>query len=137
MSSPNTTIFAMVFTAVILTMLVSVSTISNDFKVEAQSPNVNASNVYDNKTMILGNNIKNNVILIPNEAHEPSYRSPDVPEELRVINQPCVPQNVVVNTGTTVVWFNADVPHDHSITLVNGLNSNTDTPDVVFESGNT
>lgn len=39
-------------------------------KVEAQSPEIDASNVYEAQSMSLGNDIKNLVILIPNEAHE-------------------------------------------------------------------
>jgi hypothetical protein len=54
--------------------------------------------------MVLSNNVKNLVILIPNEAHEPY--------ELKVqqlINQPFIPQHVRMNLGTTIVFFNADV----------------------------
>jgi hypothetical protein len=39
---------------------------------QQQQPNINASYVYHNANMILGNNIKNLVILLPNENHEPS-----------------------------------------------------------------
>ncbi len=91
-----------------------------DYAVNAQTPNVDASNIYETQKMVLGKNIKNLVILLPNEAHE----SPVLPEEQRLINQPYVPQNTVINAGTTVVWFNADVDHDHKITLANGQDSN-------------
>ena len=84
-----------------------------------------ASRVLNNKSMDLTGNVANLIILIPNEGHE----SPEMPEEQRLINQPYVPQNVVVNTGTNVIWFNGDVDHDHKITLVDE-NSNP-----VFESG--
>ena len=84
-----------------------------------------ASRVLNNKSMDLKGNVANLIILIPNEGHE----SPEMPEEQRLINQPYVPQNVVVNTGTNVIWFNGDVDHDHKITLVDE-NSNP-----VFESG--
>lgn len=92
---------------------------------ENSQPSINATDVYNNRTMILGNNIENLIVLIPNEAHEP----PGLPKELRVINQPYVPQNVVANTGTTIVWFNTDIPHNHQVSVV-GKNSNT-----VFDSG--
>jgi len=72
-----------------------------------------AENLYNNHTMTLGNNIKNLIILIPNEAHEP----PSLPKELRVVNQPYLPQNAVVNVGTTVVWFPTDIPHNHQVTV--------------------
>ena len=79
-----------------------------------QKPDINAANVYQTHKMILGNNIKNLVILIPNEAHE-SMNQPK--NQLPLINQPYVPQNATVNVGTTVTWFHGDVDHKHTITL--------------------
>ena len=49
---------------------------------------------------------------------------------MRVINQPYIPQNAVVNVGTTVAWLNADAGHRHNITLVDDSTKN-----VVFNSG--
>lgn len=37
--------------------------------------------------------------------------------QLPLTNQPYLPQNLVTNVGTTVVWFSADVGHNHKITL--------------------
>jgi len=91
-----------------------------------QQPNIKASNIYHTHTMALGKNIKNLIIEIPNEGHE----DPTQPRELRVVNQPYLPRNAIVNTGTTVTWFNADAGHKHQITL---LNNKTQT--VVYESG--
>jgi len=91
-----------------------------------QQPNIKASNIYHTHTMALGKNIKNLIIEIPNEGHE----DPTQPKELRVVNQPYLPRNAIVNTGTTVTWFNADAGHKHQITL---LNNKTQT--VVYESG--
>ena len=91
-----------------------------------QQPNIKASNIYQTHTMALGKNIKNLIIEIPNEGHE----DPTQPKELRVVNQPYLPRNAIVNTGTTVIWFNADAGHKHQITL---LNNKTQT--VVYESG--
>ena len=91
-----------------------------------QKPNIKASNIYQTHTMALGKNIKNLIIEIPNEGHE----DPTQPKELRVVNQPYLPRNAIVNTGTTVTWFNADAGHKHQITL---LNNKTQT--VVYESG--
>jgi plastocyanin len=82
---------------------------------QQQSPNIHASNIYQTQTMVAGKNIKNLVIPIPDEAHEHPNATP---KELRIVNQPYIPQNVVVNVGTTVAWFNADVDHHHSITLL-------------------
>ena len=91
-----------------------------------QQPNIKASNIYQTHTMALGKNIKNLIIEIPNEGHE----DPTQPKELRVVNQPYLPRNAIVNTGTTVTWFNADAGHKHQITL---LDNKTQT--VVYESG--
>jgi plastocyanin len=79
-----------------------------------QKPGINAAKIYQTHTMILGNNIKNLVILIPDEAHESMNQQKS---QLPLINQPYVPQNAVVNVGTTVTWFHADVDHKHTITL--------------------
>ena len=76
--------------------------------------------------MVLGKDIKNLVIVIPNEGHE----DPTQPKELRVVNQPYLPQNAVVNVGTTVTWYSGDAGHQHSISLVDN-----NTKNVVFESG--
>ncbi len=100
---------------VIIPIIMNVITYA-PIKVEAQSPEVDASNVYETKSMILGNKIKNLVILIPNEAHE-SQNTGDSTSEQRHITQPYVPQQSTVPKGTTIVWFNGDVDHDHKITL--------------------
>jgi plastocyanin len=95
--------------------------------ISQQQPNIKAPNIYQTHTMVLGNNVKNLVIVIPNEAHE----DPKQPKELRVVNQPYLPQNAVVNVGTTIDWFNADAAHHHSITLVNNNSKNAP----FYESG--
>jgi plastocyanin len=89
-------------------------------------PDIKASNIYQTQTIVLGKNIKNLVILIPNEGHE----DPAQPKGMRVINQPYIPQNAVINTGTTVTWLNADAGHRHAITI---LDNNTKS--VVFNTG--
>ena len=66
-------------------------------------------------------------LLIRDEAHEYPNATP---KELRIVNQPYLPQNAVVNIGTTVAWFSADVDHHHSITLVDCSKGNT-----VYNSG--
>jgi plastocyanin len=90
-------------------------------------PNIKASNVYQTHTMVLGKNIKNLIIEMPNEGHEMPNA---MPRDLRVVNQPYLPQNAVVNAGTTVTWFNADAGHHHQVTLVNN-----DSKKIVYESG--
>ena len=92
---------------------------------QQQQPNTNASYVYHTANMILGNNVKNLIILLPNEDHEPpNYQHFHLRKDLRIINQTYVPDNVVVNPGTTAVWFSNDIGHVHKITLVD-KNSNT------------
>ncbi len=92
-----------------------------------EQPNIHGSNIYQTQTIVLGKNNKNLVILIPNEGHEDPIGTK---KDLRVINQPYIPQNAVVNVGTTVVWFNADAGHHHSITLVDN-----NTKNAVYDSG--
>jgi uncharacterized membrane protein len=96
-----------------------------------EQPNINASSVYQTGKMVLGNDIKNLVILLPNENHEPpNYQSYQLPRDLRNINQTYVPDNVVVNPGTTIAWFSNDVGHLHKITLVD-----KDSNATVYDSG--
>ena len=95
-----------------------------------QVPNINASSVFDTHQMVLGNNFKNLVILIPNEGHE-SQNIGDESADQRLINQPYIPQSTTVPKGTTVTWFNGDVDHDHKITLT-GQNNNPAFDSYVF-----
>ena len=81
---------------------------------EEGRPDINASTVFETHSIHLGDNIKNVVILIPNEAHESTNQPKN---QYPLANQPYLPQNAVVNVGTTVTWFNRDVYHDHTITL--------------------
>ena len=92
-----------------------------------QQPNLKASDIYQYYTMVLGKDIKNLVIVIPDEGHEDPNQSP---KDLRIVNQPYLPQNAVVNVGTIVTWFNADVDHPHTISLVDN-NSKS----LIYESG--
>jgi len=74
-----------------------------------------AQDTYQNKIMSFSTNVKNIVLLIPNEGHE----SPTLPQEQRLINQPYVPANIIVSPNTQIAWINGDVDHKHSITLLN------------------
>jgi|SRR5918996_4034667 uncharacterized protein (UPF0333 family) len=104
----NHTLFRiLVLAAVMTTIPILISVFADAIKVEAQSPSIDASNVYETKSMDLGNNIKNVVILIPNEGHE-SQNIGDQSADQRHINQPYVPQSVTVPKGTNIVWFNGD-----------------------------
>jgi hypothetical protein len=79
----------------------------------SQQQNINATNLFETGQMILSNNVKRLVILIPDEGHH----GPGEEDESRFIAQPFVPQNAVVESGSQVVWFNGDVGHEHSIVV--------------------
>ena len=112
----------LVLAAVAITQSFVINVLTDAIKVEAQNQGIDASSVYETKSMNLGSNIKNLVILIPNEGHE-SQNVGDQSADQRLINQPYIPQNAIVPKGTTIVWFNGDVDHDHKITLT-GQNNN-------------
>ena len=84
---------------------------------QLQQPNINASYVFDTHRIVLGNNVKNLVILIPNEAHESTNQPRD---QYPLANQPYLPQKAVVNVGTVVTWFDGDVDHERTITVAPG-----------------
>src|SRR5215210_5418113 len=106
-----------IFCSVIALHLILVHTTSTPtaYAIENNQPDINATNLYETHNMDLGNNVKNLVILVPNEAHEPYSL-----KEQQLINQAFIPQNVRMNVGTTIVFFNADVGHDHRELIVNG-----------------
>lgn len=137
MNSPEYTenskriLFIMLAIAAIMTsMPVITNVITDTIKVEAQSSGIDASSIYETKSMDLGNNVKNLVILIPNEGHE-SQNIGDQSTDQRLVNQPYIPQHVTVPLGTAITWFNGDVDHDHKITLV-GQGSNLN--NIIFDS---
>ena len=72
-----------------------------------------SSDIFNDKMLTVPNTVKNFIVLIPNEAHE----SPDLPEEKRLVNQPYVPQNLVVGPQTNVIWFSGDVGHTRKVIL--------------------
>jgi len=124
-------LFIMLAIAAIMTsMPVITNVITDTIKVEAQSSGIDASSIYETKSMDLGNNVKNLVILIPNEGHE-SQNIDDQSTDQRLVNQPYIPQHVTVPLGTAIRWFNGDVDHDHKITLV-GQGSNLN--NIIFDS---
>ena len=72
-----------------------------------------ATDIFNDKILTVPNRVKNFIVLIPNEAHE----SPLLPKEQRLINQPYVPQNLVVGPQTNIIWFSGDVGHTRKVTL--------------------
>jgi hypothetical protein len=95
---------------------------------EPLQPNIDAKSIFDTKTAVLGNNVKTLIILIPNEAHHGNGE----PKEARFIEQSFLPQRVVVNRGTQMIWFSGDVGHEHRINLNGGSSSFSPNP---YESG--
>lgn len=78
----------------------------------ADTPDINATNIFNGQSAILGKNVDTLFILIPNEAHEP----PGQPKgKGPLMNEPYFPFSAVVNKGTSVVWFNGDADHRHTI----------------------
>lgn len=123
--SKRTLFIMLAIAAIMTTILVVTNVITDAIKLEAQSHGIDASSVYETKSMDLGNNIKNLVVLIPNEGHE-SQNIGDQSTDQRLVNQPYIPQSVTVPVGTAITWFNGDVDHDHKITLAgqgNNLNN--------------
>ncbi|HYZ50798.1 MAG TPA: hypothetical protein VE593_07915 [Nitrososphaeraceae archaeon] len=117
---------ALVISAIPSQLLVSDS---NNIAFAANSneqPNINAANLFNTKTIVLPNNVKNLVILVPDEAHH----SPKALPAKRFINQTYLPQNAVVSPGTTIVWFSGDNAHDHFINLNDAKNNA-----LIFSSG--
>jgi plastocyanin len=102
--------------ALLLILVHTTSTTTTAYAIENNQPDIDATNLYETHNMILGNNVKNLVILVPNEAHEPYSL-----KEQQLINQAFIPQNVRMNVGTTIVFFNADVGHDHREVITKGL----------------
>ena len=101
------------FVMAVLLVVAFANTFSNSsFSQNAVLGNV-AKDIFENKTLTLPSDVKNFVILIPNEAHE----SPLLPKEQRLINQPYVPQNLVSGANTQIIWFSGDVGHTRKITL--------------------
>ena len=99
------------------------------------TPNISAENTFNTKTMTLGNNIKNLVILIPNEGHHSAGED----NEARFLDQHFVPENAIVNTGTTVQWFNGDAGHERTIDVkdTDGTTSLFNTGEIVDSQAST
>ena len=108
-------VFAICNAIALFFILAQVVTTVAAYAIENNQPNINATNLYKTHNMVLGNNVKNLLILIPNEAHEPYSL-----KEQQLINQPFIPQNVRMKLGTTIVFFNADVGHDHREVITKG-----------------
>ena len=74
--------------------------------------NQDAQNIYEDKSFTVDKNVKNFVVLIPNEAHESTNQDKD---QYPFLNQAYIPTDLTINKGTAVTWLNGDVDHDHVI----------------------
>jgi plastocyanin len=110
---------------VLALLLITIHITTSAYAIENNQPNINATDLYKTHNMVLGNNVKNLLILIPNEAHEPYSL-----KEQQLINQPFIPQNVRMNLGTTIGFFNADVGHNHREAITKRLDNTQ-----VFDTG--
>ena len=93
-------------------------------------PSIDAKSIFETKTAVLGNNVKNLIILIPDEAHHGNGE----PKEARFIDQSFLPQKAIVNKGTNVMWFSGDVSHEHKILADGGGAPNSISPSP-YDSG--
>ncbi|MCD6037302.1 MAG: hypothetical protein K0S67_1190 [Nitrososphaeraceae archaeon] len=65
-------LFAILCNAIaLLLILVYTTTNTTAYAIENNQPDINATDLYKTHNIVLGNNVKNLVILVPNEAHEP------------------------------------------------------------------
>ena len=87
---------------------------SNLSSSRADSYDGEAQNIFSDKKMTFSSRVKYLVILIPNEGHESTNQPKN---QLPLINQPYVPQNAIIEKGTSIIWLNADVGHRHKISL--------------------
>lgn len=94
-------------------------------KQQEGQPNINATSLFNTRTLVLPKNIKNLIITIPDEAHH----APNAVPPKRYINQTFLPQNAVINLGTTIVWFSSDADHNHIININDHNNAS------IFKSG--
>ena len=82
------------------TTLVLVTPNVNFWITQLGESDIGASQIINERMFGVGKNVSSFLILIPNEGHG----SPDLPKEQRLINQPYVPENIVINVGTTILW---------------------------------
>ena len=76
------------------------------------NPHIDAKTIYEQKSAVLGNDIRHFVVLLPNEAHE-SLNQPK--NQYPLANQAYIPQDITVNKGTSVTWLSGDADHDHTV----------------------
>jgi len=122
MISQKLLVFTLTLTlSIVIPSVFMASYAQNVTSTQNSQPTIEATSLYNDKTMTLGNNVKNFVVVIPDEAHE-SLNQPK--NQLPLTDQPYLPQHLVTNVGTTIIWFSADVGHNHKITLTDSNSKN-------------
>ena len=86
---------------------------------------VSVKDVYDTHEFNVGDGAQNLFILIPNEGHHGPQEDED-----RFLDRPFIPQNAVLNKGTTIIWLNGDVGHEHNLVVTNNSTGGS-----VYETG--
>jgi plastocyanin len=99
---------------------------ASSLNVFGQINTTTAESIFQNKSLVIPPNIKQLVILIPNEGHH----GPGEIDEARFIADPFVPQNVIASPGTRIIWYNGDVGHEHNIVVRDASSNNQ-----VFQTG--
>jgi plastocyanin len=86
-----------------------------------------ATDIFNTGELMLGSDVKDLVVLIPNEGHH----GPGEDDEARFTEQSFVPETLVINKGTNVIWFNGDVGHDHNLVI----NRNSTSTGSIYQTG--
>jgi plastocyanin len=89
-------------------------------------PNISAQGIYEQKSAVLGNDVHNFVVLIPNEAHESTNQPKN---QYPFLNQAYLPQDITINKGTSITWFNGDADHDHIVKFQTPNSANLESTD--------
>ena len=111
--------FKLILSVISIFSIVVALTNASSLNVFGQINTTTAESIFQNKSLVIPPNIKQLVILIPNEGHH----GPGEEDEARFIAEPFVPQNVVASPGTQIIWYNGDIGHEHNI-VVRDANSN-------------
>ena len=106
------TMLSILLFAVITLGLAGFVTNSNAQGSNNNNPHTDAKTIYEQKSAVLGNDIRHFVVLLPNEGHE-SLNQPK--NQYPLANQAYIPQDITINKGTSVTWLSGDVDHVHIV----------------------
>jgi len=84
---------------------------------QTPSSDLNATHLYQTHNLNLGPNVKHFFVLIPNEAHHGPGDDDGDDDDSRLIDQSFVPSSATIPQGTSVIWLNGDVGHEHTVSL--------------------